>query len=47
MQKLDSWVFPFMNVYGLYGRTKGKSKTTLKGGSFGGFPLNFIEGMPF
>ena len=47
MLKLDSWVFPFMNVYGLYGRTKGKSKTTLKGGSFGGFPLNFIEGMPF
>ncbi|CAM8447930.1 hypothetical protein ISO42_13705 [Morganella morganii subsp. morganii] len=33
MLKLDSWVFPFMNVYGLYGKTKGKSHTTLAGGS--------------
>lgn len=47
MLKLDSWVFPFMNVYGLYGRTKGTSKTILNGGSFAGFPLPFIEGMPF
>lgn len=27
--KLDAWVFPFMNVYGLYGKTKGTSKTNL------------------
>lgn len=29
MLKIDSWVLPFLNVYGLYGRTKGKSKTNL------------------
>lgn len=29
MLKLDAWVFPFMNVYGLYGKTKGTSKTNL------------------
>ena len=50
MLRLDSWVFPFMNVYGLYGTTKGTSNTILKGGSFDlGFtqlPLP-IEGMPF
>ena len=47
MLKLDSWIFPFMNVYGLYGRTKGTSKTMLKGGSFAGMPLDFIKNMPF
>lgn len=47
MLKLDSWIFPFMNVYGLYGHTKGTSKTTLNGGSFMGFPLPFITNMPF
>ncbi|PHM50668.1 hypothetical protein [Xenorhabdus miraniensis] len=29
MLKLDSWVLPFLNVYGVYGKTKGKSKTNL------------------
>lgn len=29
MLKLDAWVLPFMNVYGLYGHTKGTSKTNL------------------
>ncbi|MDC9593911.1 hypothetical protein [Xenorhabdus sp. IM139775] len=29
MLKLDSWVLPFMNVYGVYGKTKGTSKTNL------------------
>ncbi|HEQ1859939.1 TPA: hypothetical protein VEO38_003525 [Providencia alcalifaciens] len=29
MLKLDTWVFPFMNVYGVYGKTKGTSKTNL------------------
>lgn len=56
MLKLDSWVFPFMNVYGLYGKTKGKSDTTLAGGSvdvkmFGKIHnINLdskIEGQPF
>lgn len=51
--KLDSWVFPFLNIYGLYGHTKGKSHTTLKGGSMdfgGGFviPLDpILKGEPF
>ncbi|MDE1477870.1 hypothetical protein [Xenorhabdus bovienii] len=29
MLKLDTWVLPFLNVYGVYGTTKGKSKTNL------------------
>ncbi|HEM8177919.1 TPA: hypothetical protein U2M54_003379 [Providencia rettgeri] len=29
MLKLDTWVFPFMNVYGVYGKTKGTSTTNL------------------
>ncbi|MEY1229119.1 hypothetical protein AB7107_06810 [Proteus terrae] len=29
MLKLDSWVFPFFNVYGLYGKTKGTSRSVL------------------
>lgn len=51
MLKVDSWIFPFMNVYGLYGKTKGKSHTILNGGAFDlGFaklPLKFLEGQPF
>ncbi|REF26924.1 hypothetical protein BDD26_1634 [Xenorhabdus cabanillasii] len=27
--KLDTWVLPFLNVYGVYGKTKGKSNTNL------------------
>ena len=51
--KIDSWVFPFLNIYGLYGHTKGKSHTILKGGNidFGnGFvmPLDSVlKGEPF
>ncbi|MCG3461757.1 hypothetical protein L7G72_07805 [Xenorhabdus bovienii] len=29
MLKLDAWVLPFLNVYGVYGTTKGTSKTNL------------------
>ncbi|MEQ1964736.1 hypothetical protein ABLB69_16530 [Xenorhabdus khoisanae] len=29
MLKLDSWILPFLNVYGVYGKTKGTSKTNL------------------
>lgn len=29
MLKLDTWIFPFMNVYGVYGKTKGTSTTNL------------------
>lgn len=47
MLKLDSWVFPFMNIYGLYGKTKGKSHTTLAGGSvdFGGGSIVGLDGL--
>ncbi|MBU9978090.1 hypothetical protein KTP48_04980 [Proteus mirabilis] len=34
MVKLDSWVFPFMNVYGIYGKTKGTSIAQLKSVGF-------------
>ncbi|KLU15921.1 MULTISPECIES: hypothetical protein [Xenorhabdus] len=27
--KLDSWILPFLNIYGVYGTTKGKSTTNL------------------
>lgn len=29
--KLDAWVLPFMNLYGVYGKTKGTSKTNITG----------------
>lgn len=46
--KIDSWIFPFLNVYGLYGHTKGKSHTTLNGGSLGGLSLDFLlKDQPF
>ncbi|MDL5168067.1 hypothetical protein QSH14_12295 [Proteus faecis] len=34
MLKLDTWVFPFMNVYGIYGKTKGTSTAQLKSVGF-------------
>ncbi|MCE9840118.1 hypothetical protein LZ636_10520 [Proteus terrae] len=44
MLKLDSWVFPFMNVYGLYGYTKGTSKTVLNDVSMDfGFPMSLAK----
>ncbi|QPB80896.1 hypothetical protein EHE21_16585 [Proteus sp. GOKU] len=48
MLKLDSWVFPFLNVYGLYGKTKGTSNTTLAGGSLGPISLDgLLKDKPF
>ena len=44
MLKLDSWVFPFMNGYGLYGYTKGTSKTVLNDVSMDfGFPMSLAK----
>lgn len=44
MLKLDSWVFPFMNVYGLYGYTKGTSKTVLNDVSMDfGIPMSLAK----
>ncbi|OBU06117.1 hypothetical protein [Morganella psychrotolerans] len=36
MLKLDSWIFPFMNVYGLYGKTKGSSNAAINSIKLGG-----------
>lgn len=50
LARVDAWLFPFMNVYGLLGKTKGRSTTTLEGGSYkvGLFPIQLpIKGMPF
>ncbi|MEQ5043958.1 hypothetical protein AB7W11_13760 [Providencia manganoxydans] len=47
MLKLDTWVFPFMNVYGVYGKTKGTSTTKLKGVYFLGSEMDALTGLPF
>lgn len=45
MLKLDSWIFPFMNVYGIYGKTKGSSKAQLNSVTLGGQPI--AHDLPF
>ncbi|AKH63802.1 MULTISPECIES: hypothetical protein [Photorhabdus] len=48
--KLDSWVLPFLNVYGVYGWTKGTSKTNLDKIAFEFFPgysSPVAENVPF
>ena len=45
MLKLDSWVFPFMNVYGLYGKTKGSSTAQLN--SVGSKTDSLVSNVPF
>ena len=49
--RLDTWIFPFMNVYGLLGKTKGHSTTILEGGTYKPPFLKPkelpIQGMPF
>lgn len=49
--KLDAWVLPFMNMYGVYGKTKGTSKTNLNNVSlslFPGFPAQSLgKDIPF
>ncbi|PHM59904.1 hypothetical protein [Xenorhabdus sp. KK7.4] len=48
MLKLDSWVLPFLNVYGLYGKTKGSSSTNIEGIKFGGHLLpEMFQNIPF
>ncbi|WP_182853169.1 hypothetical protein [Arsenophonus endosymbiont of Aleurodicus floccissimus] len=47
MLKLDTWLFPFLNIYGVYGKTKGSSKTKLAGVYFAGAELDFARNMPF
>ncbi|MFV9997933.1 MAG: hypothetical protein AB8W37_10330 [Arsenophonus endosymbiont of Dermacentor nuttalli] len=47
MLKLDTWILPFLNVYGVYGKTKGSSKTTIDNVTFSGIDLPFAKGTPF
>lgn len=46
MLKLDTWVFPFMNVYGVYGKTKGSSTAQLKSVGFD-VDAPLVENVPF
>ncbi|MCC8378488.1 MULTISPECIES: hypothetical protein [Xenorhabdus] len=45
--KLDTWVLPFLNVYGVYGKTKGTSKTLLESISLGGQNILDDGSVPF
>ncbi|WP_434525950.1 hypothetical protein [Photorhabdus asymbiotica] len=47
MLKLDTWVLPFLNVYGVYGWTKGTSKTNIEGIYFGGITFPGMQDIPF
>ncbi|MBD2814687.1 hypothetical protein ID850_07905 [Xenorhabdus sp. Flor] len=48
MLKLDSWVLPFFNVYGVYGKTKGSSTTNIEGVKFMGNLLpKELQNIPF
>ena len=43
--RLDAWVFPFMNVYGVVGHTKGRSISKVDVGSKNPFVNSFIKGL--
>ncbi|MBG2806499.1 hypothetical protein I4575_11785 [Proteus mirabilis] len=45
MLKLDSWILPFLNIYGVYGKTRGSSQAQLNSVSLGG--QRFTGGLPF
>ncbi|PHM69415.1 hypothetical protein [Xenorhabdus kozodoii] len=45
MLKLDTWVLPFLNVYGVYGKTKGSSQTNIENVIFSGIPM--FRDIPF
>ncbi len=45
MLKLDSWILPFLNIYGVYGKTRGSSQAQLDSVSLGG--QRFTGGLPF
>ncbi|MDE9525768.1 hypothetical protein [Xenorhabdus bovienii] len=47
MLKLDTWVLPFLNVYGVYGKTKGTSKTILDGIYLGTDNILENDSVPF
>ncbi|MBE8596214.1 hypothetical protein [Xenorhabdus sp. BG5] len=45
--KLDTWVLPFLNVYGVYGKTKGSSQSDVESVKFGGLPMPILGNTPF
>ncbi|NLS54532.1 hypothetical protein [Hafnia alvei] len=45
--KLDAWVLPFLNVYGLVGHTKGTSSTKITSVKLGSFPIKVPSGTSF
>ncbi|CDG88635.1 hypothetical protein L7750_04990 [Xenorhabdus bovienii] len=47
MLKLDTWVLPFINVYGVYGKTKGTSKTNLDSIYFMDMEDPWLKNIPF
>lgn len=47
MLKLDTWFFPFMNVYGIYGKTKGTSIAQLNSVYFANATEPSVENVPF
>ncbi|MCP9268357.1 hypothetical protein M5U04_09675 [Xenorhabdus sp. XENO-1] len=47
MLKLDTWVLPFLNVYGVYGTTKGISRTNLNSIYFINTVEPYVENIPF
>ncbi|OTA20236.1 hypothetical protein Xbed_01711 [Xenorhabdus beddingii] len=47
MLKLDSWLLPFLNVYGVYGKTKGTSRTNLDSIYFINMDDPAWENLPF
>lgn len=47
MAKLDVWILPFLNIYGIIGHTKGTSKTEIASVSLMDIPLPVEKGTSF
>ncbi|PHM66452.1 hypothetical protein Xsto_01055 [Xenorhabdus stockiae] len=52
MLKLDAWALPFLNIYGVYGKTKGSSSTNIENVLFdfgvpGYPPFSVVKNVPF
>ncbi|TBL97459.1 hypothetical protein [Hafnia paralvei] len=45
--KLDAWILPFLNIYGLVGHTKGTSSTKITSVKLGSFPIKVPAGTSF
>ncbi|WP_426575850.1 hypothetical protein ACP179_14295 [Xenorhabdus stockiae] len=45
MLKLDTWILPFLNVYGVYGKTKGSSTTNIEDVNYAGTSMSQVSDM--